>query len=197
MIEKIQVIYSRYMFGFRIMPKDTYSAFSNGYHQNGGIKRTSDDSPGSQEAGMRGSVTAEVHDYRSGLTWCSFRKEPSLPNQWGDYIIVALNSLWSEWNTLCLYIAYRMCDCCLLVFVNTLVPLSALPTACHPYWDRTLQIFTFWNTGNSLDVLLQRSMVNIIEQSHLLESYCGVFCVAHVHVTCYSRHVAVGGRRWW
>lgn len=60
-------------------------------------KRTSDSS---QEGGLRGSDAAQAHVYRSALTECSFRKGQSLPNQWGDYIIVTFHFITEQQDTL-------------------------------------------------------------------------------------------------
>lgn len=60
-------------------------------------KRTSD---GSQEGGLRGSDAAQEHVYRSALTECSFRKGQSLPNRWGDYIIVTFHFITEQQDTL-------------------------------------------------------------------------------------------------
>lgn len=60
-------------------------------------KRTSD---GSQEGGLRGSDAAQAHVYRSAVTECSFRKGQSLPNRWGDYIIVTFHFITEQQDTL-------------------------------------------------------------------------------------------------
>lgn len=129
-----------------------------------------------------------------------------------DEAIISLlpsTSLWNSvsWASSGLYkdTAFIVgCNVCVrAVNLSLAVLLSALLTACHPQWDSSEQIFTLINTDSSLDVSLQRSAVKINRHCHLWQRYQGVLRVWHKRVcvcacvTCYSRHAAVGGKRWW
>lgn len=88
----------------------------------------------SRHSGGRRTVTAEVRVYRSTLTECSFRKVPSLPNRWGDYIIVTFHFIMEqcEPNIHSLgYIKTQPHSTLTLVRLNLSLFHCQL-TACHP-----------------------------------------------------------------